>query len=61
MIDREKVLAVLGKRFAGAPPDKLTAAANAIVQKGHQSAERLKKSIAPFGPMIEWSVCVRPN
>ncbi|MBI2833723.1 MAG: hypothetical protein HYX76_04785 [Acidobacteria bacterium] len=31
MIDREKVLAVLRKRFAGAPADRLAAAANAIV------------------------------
>ncbi len=31
MIDREKVLAVLRKRFAGAPADQLAAAANAIV------------------------------
>lgn len=31
MIDREKVLAVLQKRFAGASPDQLAAAANAIV------------------------------
>lgn len=31
MIDREKVLAVLRKRFPGATPDQLAAAANAIV------------------------------
>jgi hypothetical protein len=31
MIDREKVLAVLRRRFAGATPDQLAAAANAIV------------------------------
>ena len=31
MIDREKVLAVLHKRFPGALPDQLAAAANAIV------------------------------
>lgn len=31
MIDREKVLAVLHKRFHGATPDQLAAAANAIV------------------------------
>ena len=31
MIDREKVLAVLQKRFSGASPDQLAAAANAIV------------------------------
>jgi hypothetical protein len=31
MIDREKVLAVLQKRFPGASPDQLAAAANAIV------------------------------
>ena len=31
MVDREKVLAVLRRRFAGASPDQLAAAANAIV------------------------------
>ena len=31
MIDREKVLAVLQKRFRGSAPDQLAAAANAIV------------------------------
>jgi hypothetical protein len=31
MIDREKVLAVLRKRFPGAAPDQVAAAANAIV------------------------------
>ena len=31
MIDREKVLAVLQKRFPGASPDQMAAAANAIV------------------------------
>jgi hypothetical protein len=31
MVDREKVLAVLRKRFPGATPDQLAAAANAIV------------------------------
>jgi hypothetical protein len=31
MIDREKVLAVLRKRFPGAAPDQFAAAANAIV------------------------------
>lgn len=31
MIDREKVLAVLRKRFPGAGPDQVAAAANAIV------------------------------
>jgi hypothetical protein len=31
MIDREKVLAVLQKRFPGSTPDQLAAAANAIV------------------------------
>lgn len=31
MVDREKVLAVLAKRFAGATPDQMAAAANAIV------------------------------
>jgi hypothetical protein len=31
MIDREKVLAVLRKRFPGATPDQFAAAANAIV------------------------------
>jgi len=31
MIDREKVLAVLSRRFAGASPDQIAAAANAIV------------------------------
>jgi len=31
MIDREKVLAVLRKRFPGAPADAVAAAANAIV------------------------------
>ncbi len=31
MIDREKVLAVLHKRFPGAAPDQFAAAANAIV------------------------------
>lgn len=31
MVDREKVLAVLTKRFPGAAPDQVAAAANAIV------------------------------
>lgn len=31
MVDREKVLTVLVKRFPGAKPDQLAAAANAIV------------------------------
>jgi len=31
MVDREKVLVVLKRRFAGAPPEQLAAAANAIV------------------------------
>ena len=31
MIDREKVLTVLHKRFPGSTPDQLAAAANAIV------------------------------
>jgi hypothetical protein len=31
MVDREKVLAVLTRRFPGAHPDQLAAAANAIV------------------------------
>lgn len=31
MVDREKVLAVLAKRFPGAMPDQMAAAANAIV------------------------------
>lgn len=31
MVDREKVLAVLRRRFVGASPDQLAAAANAIV------------------------------
>jgi hypothetical protein len=31
MVDREKVLAVLTKRFPGAPRDAVAAAANAIV------------------------------
>lgn len=31
MVDREKVLAVLRRRFAGSSPDQLAAAANAIV------------------------------
>jgi len=31
MIDREKVLSVLSKRFPGATPEQMAAAANAIV------------------------------
>jgi hypothetical protein len=31
MLDREKVLAVLAKRFPGASPEQMAAAANAIV------------------------------
>jgi hypothetical protein len=31
MVDREKVLAVLTRRFSGARPEQLAAAANAIV------------------------------
>jgi hypothetical protein len=31
MVDREKVLAVLAKRFPGSTPEQLAAAANAIV------------------------------
>ena len=34
MVDREKVLAVMRKRFPGAPPDEVAAAANAIVGLG---------------------------
>jgi hypothetical protein len=36
MIDREKVLAVLHKRFPGSTPDQLAAAANAIVGLGDE-------------------------
>jgi hypothetical protein len=36
MIDREKVLAVLHKRFPGASPDQVAAAANAIVGLGDE-------------------------
>jgi len=36
MIDREKVLAVLHKRFPGATPDQVAAAANAIVGLGDE-------------------------
>ena len=36
MIDREKVLAVLRKRFPGAAPDQVAAAANAIVGLGEE-------------------------
>jgi hypothetical protein len=31
MVDREKVLTVLTRRFPGSPPEQLAAAANAIV------------------------------
>ena len=36
MIDREKVLAVLHKRFPGASTDQVAAAANAIVGLGDE-------------------------
>jgi hypothetical protein len=36
MIDREKVVTVLRKRFPGAPPDAVAAAANAIVGLGDE-------------------------
>ena len=36
MIDREKVLAVLHKRFPGSTPDQVAAAANAIVGLGDE-------------------------
>jgi hypothetical protein len=36
MIDREKVLAVLQKRFPGSTPDQRAAAANAIVGLGDE-------------------------
>lgn len=36
MIDREKVLTVLRKRFPGAAPDQVAAAANAIVGLGDE-------------------------
>lgn len=39
MVDREKVLAVLAKRFPGAPPDQMAAAANAIVGLGDEWEE----------------------
>jgi hypothetical protein len=39
MIDREKVLAVLAKRFPGATSEQLAAAANAIVGLGEEWEE----------------------
>jgi len=39
MVDREKVLAVLTRRFAGARPEQLAAAANAIVGLDDESEE----------------------
>jgi hypothetical protein len=36
MIDREKVIAVLRRRFPGAGPDQIAAAANAIVGLGEE-------------------------
>ena len=39
MIDREKVLAVLAKRFSGATREQLAAAANAIVGLGEEWEE----------------------
>lgn len=36
MIDREKVLAVLHKRFPGSTPDQFAAAANALVGLGDE-------------------------
>jgi hypothetical protein len=39
MIDREKVLAVLQKRFPGSTPDQRAAAANAIVGLGDEWVE----------------------
>lgn len=36
MIDREKVLAVLHKRFPGSAPEQVAAAANAIVGLGDE-------------------------
>jgi hypothetical protein len=39
MVDREKVLAVLAKRFRGATSEQLAAAANAIVGLGEEWEE----------------------
>ena len=39
MIDREKVLAVLAKRFPGATSEQLAAAANALVGLGEEWEE----------------------
>lgn len=39
MVDREKVLAVLAKRFPGAAPDQMAAAANAIMGLGDEWEE----------------------
>jgi hypothetical protein len=39
MVDREKVLAVLAKRFPGAPAEQVAAAANAIVGLGDEWEE----------------------
>jgi hypothetical protein len=36
MVDREKVLVVLSRRFPGAQPEQLAAAANAIVGLGEE-------------------------
>jgi len=32
-----------------------------ILQNGHQSAERKKTSMAPFGPIMDFRVCVLPT
>jgi len=31
------------------------------LQNGHQSAERKKTSIVPFGPLTDFRVCLRPS
>ena len=44
-------------------PDRLqfcSSSTSRILQKGHQSAERKKTTMAPFGPMIDLSVWFRP-
>ena len=44
MVDREKVVTVLRKRFPGAPPDQVAAAANAIVGIGDEWDEITSES-----------------
>jgi hypothetical protein len=52
MVDREKVLAVLRKRFVDAPAEEIAAAANAIVGLGAEwrAVESFERELMPHLP-----------